>query len=193
MHEGYYRLTITPSLQDPVGNSLDGNGDGTGGDAYVRTFYVDLLEGFVLEGRDNDTLATATPLPLTEDPAESGYLVAHGLGSIDPAMRVHVGDGDGLLEFRGASAGDKVAVSVDTPASDLDSYVWIYNASGGEVASDNGAGPDADAYISYYTIPSDGTYYVRVGHYYYSGNAGELPTPAGRGARDRSGERRELQ
>ena len=182
MHAGHYRLTITPSLQDPVGNSLDGNGDGTGGDAYVRTFYVDLLEGFVLEGRDNDTLATATPLPLTEDPAESGYLVAHGLGSIDPAVPNTWETETDYWSFA-ALAGDKVAVSVDTPASDLDSYVWIYNASGGEVAADNGAGPDADAYISYYTIPSDGTYYVRVGHYYYSGNAGELPTPAGRGAR----------
>ena len=113
LHEGHYRLTITPSLQDPVGNPLDGNGDGTGGDAYVRTFYVDTPDGFVIENRGNDTQAEATPLTLTEDPLESGYLVAHGLGSIDPA---NGGYGQEWNEsdywsFE-AQAGDKVAVAV---------------------------------------------------------------------------------
>ena len=173
MHEGHYRLTITPSLQDPVGNPLDGNGDGTGGDAYVRTFYVDTPDGFVIENRGNDTQAEATPLTLTEDPLESGYLVAHGLGSIDPA---NGGYGQEWNEsdywsFE-AQAGDKVAVAVDTPDSDLNAYVYIYNEAGSGLAGDNDSGPAADAYISHYEIPSDGTYYVRVGHYAHDGTKG---------------------
>ena len=35
MYDGHYRLTITASVTDEVGNPLDGNGDGTGGDRYA--------------------------------------------------------------------------------------------------------------------------------------------------------------
>ncbi|MBT9456787.1 MAG: right-handed parallel beta-helix repeat-containing protein, partial [Burkholderiaceae bacterium] len=38
--DGLYRLTLAGSLFDTAGNALDGNGDGTGGDAYVRTFSI---------------------------------------------------------------------------------------------------------------------------------------------------------
>ena len=71
-----------------------------------------------------------------------------------------------------ALAGDKVAIAVDTPASGLDPYVELRNASDSNVVSDNDGGPGADDYISYYTIPSDGTYYVRVGDYYYNTTPG---------------------
>jgi hypothetical protein len=33
-----YRLSLKPSATDPFGQPVDGNGDGTGGDAYARTF-----------------------------------------------------------------------------------------------------------------------------------------------------------
>ena len=33
-----YRLSILPSAKDPFGQSIDGNGDGTAGDAFTRTF-----------------------------------------------------------------------------------------------------------------------------------------------------------
>lgn len=37
---GKYRFSALPTLTDPFGQALDGNGDGTGGDAFSRTFNV---------------------------------------------------------------------------------------------------------------------------------------------------------
>lgn len=83
--DGTYRFTATARVTDRVGNPLDGNGDGTGGDAYQRTFTVTLPPDVTFEGPNNNTLATATPLPLTEDPAGSGLYLGRGLGRQDPA------------------------------------------------------------------------------------------------------------
>ena len=163
MHDGTYRLTVNPSLTDVVDNPLDGNGDGIGGDAYVRTFTVDLPDGYVYEGRSNDSIATATALALTEDPGGSGYFSARGLGAIDPAGE------DDYWSFE-AQAGDRVAIWQDTPVSGLDTEVYIYNASGTVLTSDRDSGPGQDSYISGYVIPSDGTYYVRARSDYSDGS-----------------------
>ncbi len=170
---GNYRFTATNILADRAGNPIDGNDNGTGGDAYVLAFTLDLPAEFTLEGPDNDTPADATILPLVEDPVGSGYFMGLGLGSIDPA----VPDGNWWTEsdywrFE-AVAGDRVAVSVDTPDSALDPYVELRNAADGGLVGSNNEGPDADAYISHYVIASSGTYYVRVGHYYWSGTPGD--------------------
>ena len=43
-------------------------------------------QGQVLENRSNDNLATATPLPVSEDPAGSGFLTSSiATGAIDPS------------------------------------------------------------------------------------------------------------
>ena len=162
-----------PTLTDRIGNAIDGNADGTGGDAYTQFFTLDLPADFVLEAPYNDTPEGATPLTLAEDPASSGYLVAHGLGSIDPAVggyNQQWNESD-YWSFD-ALAGDKVAVSIDTPESNLNSYVYLYDEAGNGLAGDNDSGPGGDAYISYHEIPSDGTYYVRVGHYAYDATIG---------------------
>ncbi|HYW79619.1 MAG TPA: Ig-like domain-containing protein, partial [Thermoguttaceae bacterium] len=44
--DGYYQLTATsgePGLRDLLGNALDGDGDGTGGDNFVTTFGIDTV------------------------------------------------------------------------------------------------------------------------------------------------------
>ena len=165
MHDGHFRLMVTPSLTDMVGNALDGNADGTGGDAYVQTFDVDLADGLVYEGRHNADRAEATPFPLAEDPTGSGLFLGFGLGSIDPSS-----DQD-WWSFE-AQAGDRVAVALDTPDSGLRAQLYLYGESGGYLARDyyGNAGPDDNAYISHYAIPSDGTYYVQAS--YYSGSVG---------------------
>jgi hypothetical protein len=38
---GYYKFIGGTGLHDPFGQSLDGNGDGTGGDIFVRKFSID--------------------------------------------------------------------------------------------------------------------------------------------------------
>ena len=88
MQPGPYRFTaLRGGLLDRFGNPLDGNGDGTGGDDLVRSFSVVIPAGQVLESRSNDSIPAATPLPLVEDPAGSGFFTssAIALGAIDPA------------------------------------------------------------------------------------------------------------
>ncbi len=153
---GLYLFTVSANLTDRVGNPLDGDGDGAGGDPLVRTFTVDLPDDEVFEGPANDTRDHATPLPLNEP--FPGYLLGRGIGSIDPTD-----DEDWWeVEFH---AGDRVAVAVDTPGNDLDPLVYLYDDAGTQVASDNDDGPDFDAFVSVFEVPSTGTYTVRVVRY----------------------------
>jgi hypothetical protein len=143
------------TLTDRSGNALDGDGDGTGGDAYVHVFDVVCPANCVFEGVNNETLATATALPLVEDPAGSGLWLGRGLGSVQPASDVD------WWSFT-AQAGDLVSVSVDTPGSDLSPLVYLYDAGGNTLENDYNDGPGNDAFISHRVIASSGTYYVRV-------------------------------
>ena len=85
MGAGEYRFTMTATIADVRGNALDGNNDGAGGDALVRTFSIDPPSG-LYEGRGNRARAAAVPLALVEDPAGSGlfHTEIFGIGSLDP-------------------------------------------------------------------------------------------------------------
>ncbi len=157
LHDGNYQLTVRSSLTDVVGNPLDGDPAQPGGDDYLRTFTVDLPDGFVYEGQSNGTLATATPLPLTENPVDSGLFLTQmfGLGSIDPSSDLD------WWSFQ-AEAGDRVGIAVDTPGSGIAVGLRLYNSGGSQITSGFGAGPDNDGYISHYLVPTTGTYYVRL-------------------------------
>ena len=161
---GNYRFLVNHALTDRAGNELDGNADGTGGDSYQQFFQVaPLPAGMVFEGSNNDTQATATPLPFTEDPAGSGYFHSSvGLGSIDPLTS----DLD-YWSFT-AQAGDVVSLFVDTPDSDLIPQLTLVNSSGSSLGTGAYAGPGSDAYVSSRTIPTTGTYYALVNKYSYS-------------------------
>src|SRR6266850_2127296 len=159
---GHYRLRIMPSVRDVVDNPLDGNGDGVGGDAYVHVFNIRLPVGVVLENHSNDSIGTASPLALIEDPPGSGYLVGHGFGSVDPANDIDFWKFDLL-------AGDRISVSVDVPDAGINSVVELYNTAGSYLTSDDNSGPDLRPFLSRYAIPSSGTYYARV--YGYGGTA----------------------
>ncbi|MEQ9407652.1 MAG: pre-peptidase C-terminal domain-containing protein, partial [Fuerstiella sp.] len=164
---GDYRFTVSNTVTDRAINQLDGDGDGSGGDSFVRTFTLALPAAFVLEGPDNNVIGNATPLSLTEDPELSGYFTAFGLGSQDPANYADWWSDPDYWRFD-AQAGDIVRVSIDTPNSSADPYVELRNASDGNLQSDNDGGPGTDVLTNGYTVPSDGTYYLRVGKYYYS-------------------------
>ena len=161
---GTYRFTATPTLTDRAGNALDGNGDGTGGDAYVLTFQVVLPPGYVFEGPSNDTSATATALPLAEDPTGSGYFVGRGLGSVQS------GTDQDWWSFQ-ALAGDVVSVSVNASNSNLDPYVWVGDANGNQVGLGDNYDMGTNASVNI-TIPSSGTYYVQVTGYTLSDKGG---------------------
>jgi len=177
---GEYRLTITDAVTDLVGNPLDGDGDHTPGGDFVQFFTISIPDAFTPEGPHNHVLGNATPLTLIEDPMGSGLFTTDkpGLGSQDPApYRNWWGDPD-YWSFQ-AQLGDRVAIAIDTPTSGMNPYVELRNASdqilGGsspDGASDDDGGPGADSYISHFTIPADGTYYVRVGKSYWSSARG---------------------
>jgi Lectin C-type domain/Bacterial pre-peptidase C-terminal domain/CARDB len=159
---GHYRFSIQPSVTDIVGNSLDGDGNGIGGDSFVRFFNVTLEPGYTIESPSNDALASATSLPLREGIPNSGLFIGRGLGAIDPAIDFDYWNEQDWWSFA-AQAGDRVAISIETPNSSADPYVEFYNAGGGYLSADGGSGSDGDPFISGYTIPSAGNYYIRVG------------------------------
>ncbi len=178
---GHYRFTANATLRDVVGNALDGNGDGMGGDAYHRYFTIEVPDGVVFEGGRNNTALNATVLPLTEDPAGSGLLLGHGLGNQDPAvMYSYWSDPDyWRVELQ---AGDWVSVSLDTPDSDVNTYVELRNADDGTLVGSNDEGPGSDAFISRYGVTSSGSYYVVAGKDYYStGGSYQLHVDVARG------------
>ncbi|MBN2291620.1 MAG: pre-peptidase C-terminal domain-containing protein, partial [Pirellulales bacterium] len=101
--DGLYRLRATSLITDIAGNTLDGNSDGTGGDAYEHVFSIDLPDGINagFEDEDNSALATATPLNLVEDAAVPGVFSGVGVGVVDPS------DDADYWSFE-AEAGDRV-------------------------------------------------------------------------------------
>ena len=69
LQPGEYRFTArASSLADLAGSPLDGNGDGTGGDDFIRTFSVVVPPGTVVESASNDT----SPGPAADTTADGG-------------------------------------------------------------------------------------------------------------------------
>jgi hypothetical protein len=166
---GSYRFSVTPTIKDPAGNALDGNGDGSAGDAYQRYFTVAPLAGYQIE---HSGFGSQAPLlELSEDPAGSGLAIGRALGRIDPANASDYSQIDAWrIEVR---QGDRISVSVDSPASVLYPWLWLYDAAGNNVASDTnngqGYGPDYDSFISNYRVASSGLYTLLVSKNYYVG------------------------
>ena len=130
------------------------------------------------EVEPNNTLATATALPLVEDPAGSGLFMGVGSGRQDPAGSAWSDPDYWCFE---AQAGDVVSISVDTPESNLNPFVELHNAADQYLIGDDNAGPDNDAFISHYVIPSSGFYYVKVGNYSATPDSYELRVDLARG------------
>src|SRR5688572_2878002 len=140
---GRYRFRIQSSISDVAGNSLDGDGNGIGGDSFSRSFFVAVEPGHTIENSSNDTLASATPLAVTEMLNGSGFFLGRGVGAIDPAFA-----GDNFTEqdwwsFQ-AQAGDRVSIAVDGRGTGVDPYVELYDAAGGHITSDGGSGANGD-------------------------------------------------
>ena len=155
LQPGLYRFTATADLVDLEGNPLDGNDDGVSGDDYVTTFTVAAAPGDSIETPSNDSGAAADPLDMVESPPSSGYVRGFGLGSIQAAADVDYWSFDAL-------AGDRIAIAVDTPDSNLNPLVQLRNSADGTLTSNENGGPDGDALISFFTVTSSGSYTARV-------------------------------
>jgi hypothetical protein len=95
----------------------------------------------------DDTQATARPIPA------DGRKQAHNTCLAGDVDWVHFA----------ASAGSYVIETTDL-ASDADTFVELYNASGQRLAFNDDYGPDTASRI-HYTFSSGGTYYIKVRHY----------------------------
>jgi hypothetical protein len=78
----------------------------------------------------------------------------------------HGSDGDGTGDFdfyavRGASAGQRLVVDIDTPASTLDSVVILYDAAGNAIAANDDASGSLDSLLIF-VLPAAGDYSVSV-------------------------------
>lgn len=135
-----------------------------------------------LEVESNDTVETANALQLVEDPAGSGCFVVGGTGEIDPAVYGDYWSDPDFWSFE-ALAGDVVSIAVETPLSDVNSYVELRNAANTNLAGDDNGGPDYDSFESHYSIATSGTYYAVVGKSWHSTTTGsyELRVDVARG------------
>ncbi|MCA9188365.1 MAG: PPC domain-containing protein, partial [Planctomycetales bacterium] len=162
---GNHRLRLNPSITDAAGNSLDGDGNGAGGDAFERIFTVTLPDGTAgaYENHNNATLASATPLTVATDPVGTGIHRVVGLGSQSVADSNVWADEDWWSFV--ADAGDQAVISLNAQGTGINAYIELYNPSGNFVTSDDNGGPGSDSLISGYVIPTSGVYYVRVGNW----------------------------
>jgi len=118
LQPGTYRLSARAvGLLDRFSNPLDGDGNGSGGDDFAQQFSVAIPNGSVLESRSNNSIAAATPLPMSEDPAGSGFWTsAIALGAIDP-----VGESD-YWSFE-AQKNDQLIIDMESPLQNAD--LWV--------------------------------------------------------------------
>ncbi|MFC0110779.1 PPC domain-containing protein [Kibdelosporangium aridum] len=72
------------------------------------------------------------------------------------------GDKKGDYDFYKVSGLSSVTIDVDTPASDLDSVVAVYNAAGEQIAVNDDQGPDNTDSLVTVPLPTPGDYYVLV-------------------------------
>ena len=179
---GEYRLTLTDSILDTVGNALDGDFDGTPGGNFMQTFTVDPLPpNTVLEQPLNHARTSATPLTIDQDSTLSTFYSTEtfGLGSQDPNGNNTWADED-WWSFEG-EAGDHVSVTMVTPSSGVNAYVELYHPGGGYLTADDNGGPNQDALISGFPLTSTGTHYLRVGSTSASRGTYELRVGLSRG------------
>ena len=149
LQPGNYRFMVTSSLRDLFGNPMT---------PFVEYFTIAGVSGYVEAGRTNNTSASPTALPFTEDPL--------GLKSAAARGKLFDGNDQDWWSFTGTN-GDLLELSTEVPGdpggSELEYQVFAPNGS-----------RLINFYPSYYGIgqsapvvlPANGTYLVEVSPYY---------------------------
>lgn len=204
--DSYMRLFNASGTQlafnDDFGNALDSQitftaaATGTyyvGVSGYGNSTYTPTTGGSGVAGSTGSyqiTLQRTTPPLEQNDSMAQATIVSATAGSVN--YTAAIGDGAAAAAdvdmFRvQLAAGQKLTVDIDattlSPASGLDSYVRIFNASGQQVAFNDDVGTALDSYLEY-TATAAGTFYVGVSGY---GNAAYNPATAGSGTSGSTG------
>ena len=144
LQPGKYRFQTLSGL-------LDANSEAV--TPFTREFTIEHPMLGRIENADNGVLEKATALPTTETPAGSKFHTAFALGTFQA-----VGDVDYWRSE--AEAGDVLSIRLETANSGIYPRVFLRNASDANltyVYGDSSLGQIQNA-----TIPSPGTYYIRV-------------------------------
>lgn len=152
LQPGRYRFETRPALLDTNNSAVA---------SFSREFTIVNPVVGQIENTGNDTIATAAPLPMTETPADTGFFTAFGLGSFYTASDVDYWRFDG-------EAGDRVTIRVESPAAGSSLYLRLQNAVGSDLISTS-ADSAGNAQVQNFTLPSPGTYYMRLD----TGNPGQ--------------------
>ncbi len=126
LEPGYYRLTLVAGgLQNPFGTDLDGNGNGTGGDSFTRTFRLEpttlqlATQGsLVYEQRYSASISASGQKDdyyINLDAGQRLTVVSRATGALVPTVQVRNPSGATLANVSG-SGGAAVANSVAVSA-----------------------------------------------------------------------------
>lgn len=131
LDDGPYRLLACSGaggIADPAGNELDGDGDFTGGDDFVRNFRIDQLDAFANGHFDCDlddwvpVLDEGTPSSIVHDPTTDidNALISGSAQYYNEAGSTDIALGQ-CLEVGGGAVHDFTGfIFVDTPATTVD-------------------------------------------------------------------------
>ncbi len=141
--DGSYRLLVCAALEDPAGNPLDGDGNGSGGDDFSRSFRVDLARPTVtlvhsVADTGDGSLGEneATNVAITEVSVSFSEVV---LGGDSTASFLLVEGGlDGALDTTacGPLAGDDTSVGLDAAVYSSLGSISTLQLSGGAALAD---------------------------------------------------------
>ncbi len=142
---GRYRFATLAGLQGTNGVSVP---------VFTRDFVIRQPVLGIIETLNNDSLATATQLPIGESPIPSGFFTGYGLGSFSSTSDID------YWRFE-AEAGDRITVRVEAELLDNYPQLYIQNASGSNVETVGGS-YEGIAQIQNLVISTPGTYYLRI-------------------------------
>ncbi len=145
LQPGKYRFETKAGLLDTNSNAVA---------VFAREFVIANPVGGQIETPNNDSIATATALPMAENPAGSGFFAAFGLGLFSAK-----GEAD-YWRFEG-EARDKLTIRLEANANGIYPQLYLQDSTG-QTLSSVGGDYYGTAQIQNYVISKPGTYFVKV-------------------------------
>ncbi len=152
LQPGKYRFETTTGLHDTNNAAVA---------VFTRPFVVANPPLGEIENTSNDTIGTATPLPMTETPTASGFFTALGAGSFSTTTDIDYWRFD-------AEAGDVLTVRLEDDTLGEYPQLILQDASAQNLVN-SGGDYGGTAQFQNYHILNPGTYYLRISS---SGGAG---------------------
>ena len=145
LQPGKYRFETKAGLLDTNSSAVT---------VFAREFVIANPAGGQIETPNNDSIASATALPMVENPVGSGFLTAYGMGLFSAKSEVD------YWRFEG-EARDKLTIRMEANANGIYPQLYLQDSSGQNLSS---VGGDyyGIAQIQNYVLSKPGTYFVRV-------------------------------